>query len=81
MKDIDMKIEKNIPLRKRAECTVKYKIVDELEVGDSILLKDEAELRAARNRAQKAHPDWKVTTRKEGSEPYYLAKHRLWRIE
>ena len=76
-----MKIEKNIPLRTRGKCNDKYKIVDALEVGDSILLENVNMLRSARNRAEKAHPDRKFAARKEGPKPVHLEKHRLWRIK
>jgi|ETNvirnome_2_130_1030620.scaffolds.fasta_scaffold169824_1 hypothetical protein len=70
-----MKIEKNIPLRE-ARCHLdKYKIVDELEVGDSILFEVYEASHAAVVRARKGNPERKFATRKEGDGV------RLWRTK
>ena len=70
-----MKIEKNIPLRKALSHRDKYKIVDELEVGDSILFEQYYAAHSATMRARRGKPERKFATRKEGDG------HRLWRIK
>ena len=70
-----MKIEKNIPFRAALSHRDKYKIVDELEVGDSIRFEERQTSHAAVVRARRGNPERKFATRKEGDG------HRLWRIK
>jgi hypothetical protein len=70
-----MKIEKNIPFREALSHRDKYKIVDELEVGDSIFFEGYQASHAAVVRARRGKPERKFVTRKEGDG------HRLWRIK
>ena len=72
-----MKIEKNIPIPDRLGRLHggKYGIVDEMEVGDSVLFNDSV-INAATTRARSKNPGKIFSTRKEGD-----AHTRLWRIE
>ena len=74
--DFSVKIEKNIPMPKARDMDGgKYKIVDEMEVGDSILVENR-DIQSMRNRARNKNPEKTYAVRQKNS-----THTRLWRIE
>ena len=73
-----MKIEKNLPMPKAREMGGgKYKIVDIMEVGDSVLV-EKCDIQSMRHRARNKNPEKKFATRTEGKNSTHI---RLWRTK
>jgi len=78
--DFNVKIEKNIPMPKARELDGgKYKIVDEMEVGDSVLVENR-DIQSMRHRARNKNPGKTFASRQEGKGKN-STHTRLWRIE
>ena len=73
-----MKIEKNIPMPKARDMDGgKYKIVDEMEVGDSVLVEN-CDIQSMRHRARNKNAEKRFASRQDGKNSTHT---RLWRIE
>jgi len=70
-----MKIEKNVPIpQAQRGKPLKYEIVDDMEIGDSILCTGKTETQGSINRGLSL--GYKMIRRKENVD-----KFRVWRIE
>lgn len=75
-----MKIEKNIPMPKARDIDGgKYKIVDEMEVGDSVLVEN-SDIQSMRHRARNKNPGKTFASRQQGKGKN-STHTRLWRVE
>ena len=75
-----MKIEKNIPMPKARDIDGgKYKIVDEMEVGDSVLVEN-CDIQSMRHRARNKNPGKTFASRQQGKGKN-STHTRLWRVE
>lgn len=73
-----MKIEKNIPMPKARDMDGgKYKIVDEMEVGDSVLVEN-CDIQSMRHRARNKNAEKRFASRQDGKNSTHT---RLWRVE
>jgi hypothetical protein len=73
-----VKIEKNIPMPKARDMDGgKYKIVDEMEVGDSVLVEN-CDIQSMRHRARNKNPEKRFASRQDGKNSTHT---RLWRVE
>ena len=76
--DFNVKIEKNIPMPKARDMDGgKYKIVDEMEVGDSVLVEN-CDIQSMRHRARNKNAEKRFASRQDGKNSTHT---RLWRIE
>jgi|TARA_R110001632_G_scaffold4825_2_gene19817 hypothetical protein len=73
-----VKIEKNIPMPKARDMDGgKYKIVDEMEVGDSVLVEN-CDIQSMRHRARNKNAEKRFASRQDGKNSTHT---RLWRVE
>jgi len=73
-----VKIEKNIPMPKARDMDGgKYKIVDEMEVGDSVLVEN-CDIQSMRHRARNKNTEKRFASRQDGKNSTHT---RLWRVE
>ena len=78
--DFNVKIEKNIPMPKARDIDGgKYKIVDEMEVGDSVLVEN-SDIQSMRHRARNKNPGKTFASRQQGKGKN-STHTRLWRVE
>ena len=78
--DFNVKIEKNIPMPKARDMDGgKYKIVDEMEVGDSVLVEN-SDIQSMRHRARNKNPGKTFASRQQGKGKN-STHTRLWRVE
>jgi|TARA_B110000211_G_C13701972_1_gene387871 hypothetical protein len=76
--DFNVKIEKNIPMPKARDMDGgKYKIVDEMEVGDSVLVEN-CDIQSMRHRARNKNAEKRFASRQDGKNSTHT---RLWRVE
>ena len=76
--DFNVKIEKNIPMPKARDMDGgKYKIVDEMEVGDSVLVEN-SDIQSMRHRARNKNAEKRFASRQDGKNSTHT---RLWRVE
>mgnify|MGYP003625737625 CR=1 FL=1 len=76
--DFSVKIEKNIPMPKARDMDGgKYKIVDEMEVGDSVLVEN-CDIQSMRHRARNKNAEKRFASRQDGKNSTHT---RLWRVE
>ena len=70
------KIEKNIPISNIKNLGSMFRFVDDMEVGDSVLVKTVSHVSGVRSRCSRFNPKYKVCTRRLGKD-----KIRIWRVE
>ena len=76
--DFNVKIEKNIPMPKARDMDGgKYKIVDEMEVGDSVLVEN-CDIQSMRHRARNKNSGKTFASRQDGKNSTHT---RFWRIK